>query len=225
MGNPALKEKAKSRRKRHVESDYGDLIEAFDFDDNEREHFVDLMAERALAGMAESMQMMATEDSAERAALAAKQKEKKDAITEQIEAFLNDRDDFERFQIYADQMYERKQMKDIRAAMATAGVPLEKAGMESLVEVMYEERISYPFHYDFIAEGGKDQSKWTRANVDRFIDEMQAVNRAIVERAAEFLDEAQLATFQANQEQMIAFQKMGMEDTAEVIESQRQMAE
>ncbi len=221
MSNPAMKEMVKSQQKGIMESVYGDLINAFEFGDEERKHFMNLLVERQLAGMDEGMQMMSVKSVEEREALAASAEEKKDVITEQIKTFLNGGEDYDRFEVYSKQMPERQQMTGLKAAMEAAGAPLESEKVESLVEVMHEARTSFPFDHDFNNEADMDVSKLTSANVNRFVEQSQQLNRSILERAGEILDETQLGIFQTTQEQMTQMQKMSMEMAAKMFENQQ----
>ena len=147
--------------------------------------------------------------------------EKKDVITEQIKTFLNGGEDYDRFEVYSKQMPERQQMTGLKAAMEAAGAPLESEKVESLVEVMHEARTSFPFDHDFNNEADMDVSKLTSANVNRFVEQSQQLNRSILERAGEILDETQLGIFQTTQEQMTQMQKMSMEMAAKMFENQQ----
>jgi len=223
MQNPAMKEMVRSQQKGMVESIYGDLVDAFKLGDDERKHFMMLLVEQQLAGMDERMQMMSVKTVKEREALSASIKEKKEAMTGHIKTFLNDEDDYARFEAYSDQMPERQQMTGLKAAMEAGGAPLDAENVEVIVDTMHKVRTNFSFDNDFHNQDDMDVSKFTTANVERFVEQTQEMNTVVQEQAALILNDSQLEIFKINQAQMAEMQKMSMDMAAKMFQQQQSM--
>lgn len=157
MENPVGAAMIKEEHKGKALRIYGDFMESLNLNKKEKEYFLGLVA----AGVGEDdtvgMKLLGAKSNEERGAILdrmeADQKARKKAIAE----FLNDDDDYARYDHFEERKDIYEQMPGLRAAMTATGVPIDESQEEQLVEAIYGASVDSGLNEDWSGRAGMEQ--------------------------------------------------------------------
>ena len=194
---------------------FADLIEEFDLTRKESDYFLQLVAGPMSAQQQIGMKMMSAETPEERKKLEEEIKAAKIDAKEAIKDFLNDEEDFARFEEFEKRLPERQQLDGLRAAMASAEAPLTAEQEDLVIEAMYQARTADEGATDW--QGTEGLEALTSGNaVEKFEQEWERSSVRTAEAVGKILEGPQLEAFKEYQVQMKDMQLMGLKMAAKM---------
>jgi hypothetical protein len=186
---------------------YGDFIDGMDLTKEEAEYFKTLLGKEMADQQEIGMKMMGA-SAEERTQLAGEITKRAKENEEAIKAFLNNEEDYKKFETFKERLPERQQLDGIRSLMASQEVPLDAASEEKLVEAMHRAR-TQPNTADF--SGPDAFSEMAKGNaVERFEESWTRQQETLRKEVSGVLNEKQMKAFGDYQVQMKEFQLMGI---------------
>jgi hypothetical protein len=137
--NPAARSMMNQGVKMAVGMMYGELIAAFDFTEEEAEHFRELLG-ASIADQQELGMKILSATPEERKALVEEMNEREKEREAAIATFLNNDEDTRRYKDYKERLPERQQMEGLRSVFASKDVPLDQETEPKLLEAMHRAR-------------------------------------------------------------------------------------
>ncbi len=196
-----------------VESQFRDLIETLGLNEKEREYLLDLLTARQMYHVEMGMKLMTGMLSeGERNELLARVGSGIDEMNKEIDWFLNNATDSEYFDYYERTEGERAIVNSVSDRLSQSGHPLDSGLDMELIAIMHEKISAYPFSVEFEQNGEPVFSRFTEANIDTFIRELQTLRQSVMAEAAKVLDADQLEVFSGSFDQYVTFydQRMRM---------------
>ncbi len=198
----------RAQNARRARSVFAPLLEEFGFSEQEEEAFLEIAG--GDVGSDESLwgrMMFAKEGDREEIVQeweAATEQRKKD-----MQAFLNNEDDWRRYQDYEARVPVYQQMNGIRGAMEGAGVPLSSEQETQLVEIMHQARIEGGTVERWEGRGVLDQVSQPGI-VDRLEADFNAEQTAMSNDLSQLLSAEQVEVFNTNRSQTLQGLSQGL---------------
>ena len=207
--NPASKAIISDAMKGMAADLYGPLIEEFALNEREKDYFLKLIASASANQQAVGMKMFSAETEEERGSIVEEMVSTQQEREDNIREFLNNAEDFARFEDYEKRVPERQQIGGIRVVMEEAGVPLSAEQEGQLMDAMYEVRTDSGITDEW---GGTDALEGIAEGeaVERFERSWSARQNAMNARLSEFLSADQAAAFREQQEHVRELQLVGL---------------
>lgn len=207
--NPAGRAMIREENRRRAESIYSRLIGEFDLSEEEADHFLDLLApsvgEQDRVGMA----LFNAKSDEERMNLIDQMEADQQARREAIQTFLNDEEDFSKYEAYHARKSEYEQISSIRTVMEESGSPLSYEQESQLIEAMFEARTETGLSEKW--EGRQGFYQYAKPGISkRFESDWGDMQGNLEGRIGGFLDEAQQEALQQHQDQIEQFILMGI---------------
>jgi len=210
MKNPAMREMAKQQQIAMLDMQYADLFAKFQFKDDEKAYFKQLLAERA-GNMADlGFRLMDSSlTPADRKAVTDEITQQKQLNDDQIRSFLNNDADYTAFQHYEDTKGERMMLSMSKGAFASE--PLTPQQEQQLIDTMHQVAIRPGNVPNFGGSAEKfDMSKFTQADIDQQLQTMDHNAQAVRDAAVQFLSPQQIEALKQTQASMRAMTSSGM---------------
>ena len=193
---------------RRAKSVFSPLLEEFGFSEQEEEAFLeiaggDVGSEEALWGRV----MFADEE--EREEIMQEWEASADQRKKDMQAFLNNEDDWRRYQDYEARVPVYQQMNGIRGAMEGAGVPLSSEQETQLVEIMHQARMDTNNVERWEGRGVLEQVSQPGI-VDRLQSDFNAEQDAMGNDLAQLLSAEQVEIFNKNRSQTLQGLSQGL---------------
>lgn len=214
MDNPTMNKVMVASQRGAIEALYGDLIESFDLDEKETEYFMDLLMSRQMKQVDFGMKMMGGEmDEEEKEKFGEELKEVQKTVKAEMEKFLNDDEDYAEFEFYEKTMGERMMLSQMDQKLEATGAGLGEETRRELLEMMHDERENFDFRTNLHDSENMDMSegRFTEENLERFAEDMDALNRKLVGKAKDLLSAGQLEAFEESVQSITEMQKSQME--------------
>lgn len=219
--NPAGKSMMNQGVKMAVAMMYQDFIDGLELTKEEADYFKNLLGKQMSDQQEIGMKMMGATDE-ERKSLAEEIKKRSDENEEEIKKFLNNEEDVKSFNDYKNHLPERQQLDGIRSAMTTKGAPLDDATEKRLVDAMYRARTESKSP-DFSGPEGMDEL--AKGNmVEAYEKTWETQQETLRAETSKFLNTAQMAAFQEQQEQMKEMQLMGLKMAEKMMHGKKEEA-
>ncbi|MDQ8204427.1 hypothetical protein [Pelagicoccus sp. SDUM812003] len=195
MENPQMNEVMQASQRATLEVLYKDYLNSLDLTPEERSHFMDILMARQMFRVETSMKMMGGVSDEERRLLSEEMQEYDETIGEEIGYFLNDDEDLAEWEFYERTMQERMSLSSMKASLAQREASLSREAERALIEIMADQRANYDFQSDLADQQNYDMGpeRFSDENIDRYADDLKAVNRLIEQEASGILTEEQLA--------------------------------
>jgi hypothetical protein len=205
--NPAGKSMMNQGAKVAVTMMYQDYIDTLNLSKEEADYFKNILTDEIASQQALGMKALGA-DKEEMAKIGTEITDAQKKTQEDIKKFLNSDEDYKKFNDYKERLPEHQQIDSIRSAFSSAGSPLDKDSEAKLVEAMHEARTTS----DVPNLSGGDAMKSLAdgnlvENYEKGWEKQQAV---LQQKAATFLNPAQLTALQDQQKQMKDMQVMGL---------------
>ena len=209
LQSPQMKELMKQQQTLAVDMQYGPLFDLLGLSPEEKENFWQLLAARTMGPAQLGLELMNPDLSPERKKAITQQMEQMRKNSDaSIQQFLNNEEDWKTFRNWEDTQPERSQLQ-MAGAAAFSSSPLSQEQEQSLISLMHEARSTVNkaaaandvvARYDVMSEEG----------IQRQMQRMDETNRYVLERAPQFLNEAQMEALQKMQEQWRVMSETGM---------------
>lgn len=218
VGAAMLKEQQKGRALRL----YGDFVDALNLKPDEKEYFIGLVA----AGVGEQdtvgMRLFAAKSDEERTAILDQMEADQQARERSIQEFLNNDEDFARYQRFEERKEIHEQMPGLRAAMEASGTAITPAQEERLVDVIYDAAVQSGMQRDWDGRAGMEQFAQPGAT-DRFKEQWAATQQIVNSNlGAVFDNPAQHEAVREHQTQVANQAIMGLQFVEGMIAGQQQ---
>ena len=186
---------------------YEDFIDGLEFAKEAGDYFKNLLAGQRSLQQELGMKMMGASPEEMRELTAEIEKSSKEN-DEEIRKFLNNDEDYQRYQDYKNRLPEHQQLDGIRNAMNAKGAPLDEATEAKLMDAMFRARTSTGSPD---LSGPKAMEAITSGNMlENFEQNWDTQQESLLKETGTFLNEEQMAAFQEYQKQMKEMQLMGI---------------
>jgi len=213
MEAPGMKAAMKQQQAVQLSLRYAPLIDKFNFNDQEKEAFNQLLADRMSAQTDLGLKMMDTSLTPEqRKQLSADYQTAKQASDAAIKNFLNDDGDYQTFQKWEDTSPERMQMQMMGTSLfASSAEPLSAQQEQQLIDTMYQARKqSDTKGQDLSSPANFDPAKFTEEGLQNLLKALDANSQTVAQNAKSFLTPGQLQTLANMQSQMRSMTESSM---------------
>jgi cell division protein FtsL len=218
--NPAMKEMMKQQQIAGLEMQYGGLFPKFNFSDEEKADFKQLITNK-LQGEAEfGFKMLEDLTPQQRTDQAKAYEEFRNSSDAQIRDFLNSDADYNTYKAWEDTKTERMQLEMGRSLFTNSGEPLTPQQEEQLVSTMQQVRKQPSDVPDMSKPQNFDPSKLTQADIDKQLAHYDITADAVAAQAAQFLSPKQLDTLRTMQQQWRTMAESGLKMSAAMFGSQ-----
>jgi hypothetical protein len=192
-----------------MEKNYGSFFSSLGLSSEQTATLKDLVVKKAMVDAEMGVSMLAGDmDPDKRTEMVQKGKADKDAINDQIKAFLGD-DNYSQFKDYEKTQPERTALGMFRDQQASGPGALTGDQENLLVNAMYEERQNFKFTTDFYDQSKFDYNNldaiFTEDRINQFEQERQQLDKRYMDRARSILRDDQMEPFEkflAAQDQM-----------------------
>ncbi|MDH3982492.1 MAG: hypothetical protein OES84_06265, partial [Kiritimatiellaceae bacterium] len=140
-------------------------------------------------------------------------KEAGETVKTEMEAFLNNPDDFAEFEFYEKTMGERMMLSQMDAKLASSDASLSDETYKDLLGMMHDEKTNFDFTTDLNDEKNMDLSaeRFSKDNLENFGNDMDQLNGNIIEKAKSMLTPEQLKAFEESIKATADMQKAQLE--------------
>jgi hypothetical protein len=217
LDNPTMNKVMVASQRGALNALYGDLIDSFEFTEEESDYFMDLLMSRQMKQVDFGMKLMGGEMGDEaRKEMGEELKEVGETVKAEMEKFLNDGEDYAEFEFYEKTMGERMMLSQLTQQLEESEAPLSGETHRGLLEMMHAERKNFDFSTDLHDSEKMDVSagRFSKENLRKFSDDMDQLNRNMVGKAKDLLAAEQLPAFEESIETMTEMQKSQMEMAA-----------
>ena len=183
-----------------VEKNYGAFFSALGLNPEQSATLKDLVVKKALIDAEMGTSMLAGDvDADKRTEMLEKARTDKDAINDQIKAFLGD-DNYPQFKEYEKTQPERMSLGMFKDQQASGPGALTGDQENLLVKAMYDERQNFKFTTDFYDQSKMDLSNlegiFTDERIKQFEQEGKQLDQRYLDRARSILRDDQIEPFQ-----------------------------
>ncbi len=214
LDNPTMNKVMVASQRGALNALYGDLIESFEFTEEESDYFMDLLMSRQMKQVDFGMKLMGGEMSdEERTGMGEELKEVGETVKAEMEKFLNDAGDYAEFEFYEKTMGERMMLSQMTQQLEDSEAPLSGETHRGLLEMMHAERKNFDFSTDLHDSEKMDVTagRFSKENLRKFSDDMDQLNRNMVGKAKDLLTAGQLEAFEESVAAIAEMQKSQME--------------
>jgi hypothetical protein len=203
-----------------VEKNYGGFFSSLGLNPEQTATLKDLIVKKTLVDADMGVSMLAGDlDADKRTEMLQKGRADKDAIDDQIKAFLGD-DNYPQYKDYEKTQPERTALGMFRDQQASGPGALTGDQENLLVKAMYEERQNFKFTTDFYDQSKLDYSNldsiFTEERLTQFEQEKQQLDQHYVDRARSILRDDQMEPFQKFLTAQDQMQMAGMKVAAQM---------
>ena len=141
-----------------------------------------------------------------------------ETVKTEMEKFLNDPKDFEEFEFYEKTMGERMMLSSMDQTLSGSDAALSDETYREVLNMMHEEKKNFDFTTDLHDEQNTDLSaeRFSTENIQNFADDMDELNKTIIQQAQGILTAEQLKAFEEAIKQTSEMQKAQMEMAAQM---------
>ncbi|WP_411844813.1 hypothetical protein AAFN60_12745 [Roseibacillus persicicus] len=179
---------------------YDALIDEFNLEGDEKEYFLQLTSSSVGAQEKLWSDLLATQDPAERQEIIAQYEADSEKLKLDMQDFLNNEEDFQRFSDFEERRPIYEQMGGIRSSMQRSNLPLSSVQETQLVEAMQQARTS-----SGIADRWEGNAVVNQIDnpgmAERFRADWDNMQQELLAPASGILEPAQLEVFQRQQAQ------------------------
>lgn len=218
--NPAGRAMINEENKTRAARLYGALVEEFNLTEEEEEYFIELLAPGVGEEDAVGMKLFGANSDEEREQILDDMEQSQEERRQSVKDFLNDEEDFAKYERYQDRKSEYEQLPSIQAVMKETGSPMTSEQESALVEAMYEARTETGLSERWEGRAGFEQFGEPGAS-KRFEDDWVRMQGTLDGKVGGVLDEGQREAFGEHQEQIKQFALMGIRMVEGMIENAR----
>jgi hypothetical protein len=202
-----------------VEKNYGGFFSTLGLNSEQTATLKDLIVKKTLVDADMGVSMLAGDmDPDKRTEMLEKAKADKDAVNDQIKAFLGE-DNYPQFKDYEKTQPERTALGMFKDQQASGPGALTGDQENLLVKALYDERQNFKFTTDFYDQSKFDLSNldsiFTEEHINQFDQERQQLDQRYLERARSILRDDQIEPFQkflsAQDQMQMAGMKMAVQ--------------
>lgn len=192
FNDPAMRAVIDQQQAAQIEVGYARLFDQLQLNPEEKENFKNLLTARQKILTDLSLQLLDPSlTPAKRQELLDEAKHQQSVYNASIQEFLNDPNDFQSFQQWDGTLPERNQFDTIgRSLFSSSGEPLSQTQEQQLIMLMAEVRANSPVG-GLNDQTGTDPNKLTDEVIAQQMEQLDANNRNIAERAETFLTAGQ----------------------------------
>lgn len=219
MENPTMNKVMEASQRGAVGALYSDLIEYLNLDKEETQYFMDLLMFRQMKQMDLGMKMMGGNISEEeKKKMAEELQDASETVKTEMEKFLNNPEDFEEFEFYEKTMGERMMLSSMDQKLAGSDAALSDETYREVLSMMHEEKKNFDFTTDLQDEKNMDLSpeRFSKENLERFANDMDALNNNIILQAQNMLTAEQLKSLEEAISTTAEMQKAQLEMAAQM---------
>ena len=188
---------------------YGNLIEEFDFTEEEKDYFLEVAGSGVGANDALWRDLMTASDEIERLEIVEEFEAAAAKRESDMREFLNDEEDYQRYADYEERIPEYQQIGGLRNAMQNAGVPLSTEQETQLVEAMYSGRVESGIDDRWEGRGALNQVGQPGL-ADRLTADWEGMQDSMGPGVDQVLEPAQQEIFDQQQNQALQGITMGL---------------
>jgi hypothetical protein len=198
VGAAMIKEESKGKALRI----YGNFLDSLHLDKKEKEYFLGLVAGGVGEEDTVGMKLFGAKSDEERVKILNQMEADQEARKAAIEEFLNNDEDFARYEHFEERKEIYEQMPGLRAAMNDTGAPMSDAQEEGIVEAIYQASVQSGLAEQWDGRAGMEQ--FTRPGAtQRFKDGWGAMQNILNENIGTVLENpVQQAALREQQTQM-----------------------
>lgn len=219
MENPTMNKVMEASQRGAIGALYSDLIEYLDLNAEETKYFMDLLMHRQMKQMDLGMKMMSGDMSdEEKKKMTEEIEEAGETVKTEMEKFLNSPEDFDEFEFYEKTMGERMMLSSMDQNLAGSEAELSEETYREVLDMMYAEKQNFDFSSDLHDEKNTDLSpeRFSKENIGSFANDMDELNKSIIEQAQDLLTAEQLKAFEEAINSTAEMQKAQMEMAAQM---------
>lgn len=195
---------------------YGDLFEQLSFNDDESEHFMDLLMVRQMSQMELGMKMMSGNLSdEEQKAMQKEIKATAEEVKEEMKIFLNNDEDYADYEFYEQTIGERMMLSQMDQSLSDN--PISDESYNNLLEMMHDEKKNFKHSgSDMMNDSAENLSpdSFSEDNIKKMLSDTDRLNEIMIVRAREILTPLQQAEYEKTIKQFAEMQKSQMEMSA-----------
>jgi len=173
---------------------FGDFIKNLGLDEMDAETFRGLLSHRFMIGASAGMKMM-NSDKEQREELKQQIEQEEKTVDSMIEEMLGE-EKYKEYEEYKDTMGERMALNQFNQQLGISGSSLTKEQKDQLVNAMYEERLNASKSSDYFDAKDADIEDFNDTNMEKYQNQLQAINNKTLERSKKILDDTQLEKFE-----------------------------
>ncbi len=220
--DPAFKDMIRSQQKMMLDMTYGALFKSLNLSAEDAETLKQLLVDRQMAVVDDSMAMMSGEiPAAERTEKVKQIAETMKDGNKKIEDFLG-AESYAVFKEYEDTQSERMQVNLFKQSL-TGEDALTDEQEQQLIAAMYQERKNLP-NPDFVKNANTDPTKFTGDGIAAMQKQLDQLQDKYLQTAGNILSAPQLEQFKKSLEQQRAMQAMGLKMAAQMFGEQKPAA-
>ena len=206
LAMPGMNEMIQQQQRVLMADKYRSFINKLRLSPREEQYLMDLLTARQMLQVDFGMKLMTGMLSEEeRLELMEDLHSGMEEMDKEIDWFLNSDIDSDYFRYYDKTEGERATVVSVGNAANQAGHPLDDGVEEELVAILYDELNSYPFSVNLEEDGEPDFAKFTDANIDIFLHELEQLRDPVFQQASSILDAEQLEIFEKSYAQYVLF--------------------
>lgn len=198
MENPTMNQVLEASQRGTIGVLYTDLIDELDLNDEEMRYFMDLIMHRQMKQVDLALKLMSGDLSEEeRATLEAEIEDARQLVSEEMERFLNNPDDYAEFEYYEKTLSERMMLSQVVDDLSGTEATFSDETYRQLLDLMYDERQNFQYNSDLADEQNLDMSaeRFSEANLANYAEDMRRLNENIGSKAQMLLTPEQYEAF------------------------------
>ena len=209
MENPIGKAMINAEKKGKALAIYQNLLKELNLSEEEQEYFLGLVATDLGSEDAAGMKLFSAKNDEERLQILDEMEASKKKLKEDIAKFLNNEEDYERFEHFEARKSEYEHLGSLRAAIAASGTPLEAGQETKLIEAMYESRMETGITEAWEGRAGFEQFGQPGV-ADRFSKDWDRMQDTLGKKTGDLLNDAQQEAFDQQQGQFLDLTLIGL---------------
>ncbi len=219
MDNPTMNKVMEASQRGAIGALYVDLIDDLNLNKEEMKYFMDMLTYRQMKQMDLGMKMISGSLSdEEKQALQDEMQQVQDTITDEMEKFLNNEEDFAEFEYYEKTMGERMMLSQMDKDLSGTGSELSDTAYRELLGIMHDERENFDFSSDLGDQKNTDMSpeRFSQQNLQNYANDVQTLNDGICRKAEIILTPEQYEAFSSSLKSFTDMQLSQLEMAAQM---------
>jgi hypothetical protein len=210
LKDPAMKEMVRSQQKIMAQKMYGPLCRDLNLAPEQKDQLMGLLQEHQMAAVEQAGALFGSGES-DQTKISSALKDKEKELDTQVKSLLGE-EKFAQYSAYKTTLGERMQLDQLRQQLEGGNAPLQDEQMQSLLQVMKEERDKTPpVIPNKKGEGAANFAQMlTDETMEKQFQWQEDLNRRVLERAGQILTPQQLKEYTDFQTQQLTMQKAGM---------------
>ena len=188
---------------------YQELLKELKLSDEEQQYFLGLVSTDLALEDSTGMKLFGAKSNDERLQILDEMDASKKKFKEDIAKFLNNDEDFERFEHYQDRKSEYEHLGSLRAAIAASGSPLTGDQEGQLIEAMYESRMESGITDKWEGRAGFEQFGQPGV-ADRFTKDWNEMQTTLDGKTGSILDDSQQNALNNQNKQFLDLTLIGL---------------